>query len=79
MGELGLSGDSPKTYFSVQVHSSDDYLTLSEIWPDGNAPENPTAEDVMAEIRKSGSVSSFISDWNMELFVEVDGKDVKFR
>lgn len=75
---MGQSGVSPKTYFSVQVYSSDE-LSVSEIWPDGNAPENPTAEDVMAEIRKSGSISCFISGWNVELFVEVDGKDVKFR
>ena len=47
-------------------------VTLSEndIWPDGDAPENPTAEQVAALIRKEGGFPSVLVDWNLD-----DGSD----
>ena len=54
-------------------------LTVDEIWPDGDAPENPTAEDVMGEIRKCGSVSRCVIDWNLDCQgIEVNGRNVSF-
>ena len=43
-------------------------VTLSEndIWPDGDAPENPTAEQVAALIRKEGGFPKIIDEWNLD-------------
>lgn len=47
-------------------------LDLSEIWPDGDAPENPTSEDVVQAIEDSCSnVADLISDWNLDCEVDV--------
>lgn len=41
-------------------------LAPEEIWPDGNAPENPTAEDVVAQMRKHcGGVGRLLPEWNL--------------
>ena len=66
-------------FFHIEWGGSDD-LTAAEIWPDGDAPENPTVDDVIAEMRKSGSLSRLASDWNFDLQgVEVNGKDSGLR
>jgi hypothetical protein len=31
-------------------------LTVEQIWPDGDAPENPTVEDVRARVESWGAV-----------------------
>lgn len=55
-------------------------LSITEIWPDGNAPENPTREDVIAEMQKSGSASRLCSEWNLQIEgVEVNGQDSGLR
>lgn len=55
-------------------------LTIDEIWPDGNAPESPTRDDVIAEMQKAGSVYSLCRDWNLQIEgVEVDGRDSGLR
>jgi hypothetical protein len=50
-------------------------LDVDEIWPDGDAPENPTVADVMAQIQKSGSTPRSVArDWNLEIEeIEVSG------
>lgn len=53
------------------------YLTVEEIWPDGDAPEDPTVEDVIAVVKKS-SRFSFARDWGFEEHVSVDGKPVEW-
>ena len=40
-------------------------MTVDEIWPDGDAPENPTCEQVAARIAESGSPMRWLEDWNM--------------
>lgn len=56
-----------------------DTLAKRDIWPDGDAPENPTDEDVMAAMRKSGSLWMLAQEWNLDLQgVEVNGKNVDF-
>lgn len=59
-------------YFEVGDEAS---LTVDEIWPDGDAPENPTVEDVIAEVKKT-SRFRFASEWNFETHVSVNGKPV---
>jgi hypothetical protein len=55
-------------------------LTVDEIWPDKNAPENPTVEDVIAVMRREGSLSRLLSNWNLDIEgVEVNGKPVRFE
>lgn len=42
-------------------------LGIEEIWPDGDAPENPTAADVVEQMKNSsGSVSRVITEWALE-------------
>lgn len=41
-------------------------LEVDEIWPDGDAPENPTTADVIEKMRKSGFPSlRACNDWSM--------------
>lgn len=55
-------------------------LSVDEIWPDGNAPENPTRDDVIAVMQQSGSVARLCRDWSLEVEgLEVDGKDSGLR
>lgn len=42
-------------------------LKTDEIWPDGDAPESPTALDVLRCIQDStNSVSDLLQNWNLE-------------
>lgn len=55
-------------------------LTIGEIWPNGDAPEDPTVEDVIAEMGKWRSARTLSRDWNLEIEgVEVNGKDSGLR
>lgn len=67
------------------IHIEADYdLTVAEIWPDGDAPKNPTAEDV-AEVmgrtndglRNVTNKRRVLHDWclldDLEVWVEGDG------
>lgn len=49
-------------------------LSVAEIWPDGDAPANPTAADVAARMEESLSLWSVIHDWNLadDLLAEVE-------
>lgn len=41
-------------------------LTVEELWPDGDAPANPTAADVYGLIKSSGGFVRVLRDWNLE-------------
>lgn len=70
---------TPKRGFHLEW-GGEAYLTLDEIWPDGNAPENPTREDVIAVMQRSGSLGRLLQDWNLEVEgVDVDGRDSGMR
>lgn len=43
-------------------------LKLEHIWPDGDAPENPTADDVRAKLNAHGPVDQVINDWALDSF-----------
>lgn len=69
--------DKQKT-FTITVEGSYT-LTVDEIWPDGDAPENPTREDVAAAMKKScHSTYQLMRDWNLDdgMCVDVDGLPV---
>jgi len=41
-------------------------LTETEIWPDKDAPSNPTADDVEALIKKEGGWVKVIDTWGFD-------------
>lgn len=55
--------------FSI-IYTLEVTLNKDEIWPDGDAPANPTAEDVKDVILKCGGFPKIIEDWNLD-----DGSD----
>lgn len=42
-------------------------LTVDELWPDGDAPDNPTVSDVRALIDKCGGLKRTIDEWNLPI------------
>ena len=57
--------------FRVAIISSDT-LTIRQLWPDDNAPEKPTVDDVLQLIRDDGGPDRVLRDWNLSVRVEVD-------
>lgn len=59
----------PQTTFTFEF-SGAVTLSVDEIWPDGDAPENPTLQDVLKQINETGnfgsSVSILLNDWGLE-------------
>jgi hypothetical protein len=68
------------TGWNISISIDDAHVTAEEIWPDGDGPEDPTAEDVAAVMRAEGSKYRVLFDWNLldyeELEVSVDGVEV---
>jgi hypothetical protein len=63
----------PKT-LCVTV-TGDHVLTVDEVWPDGDAPENPTVEDVIAVMKSCARrADELVRDWDLGYDIEVDGK-----
>lgn len=62
--------------FTITVEG--DYeLTVNEIWPDGDAPENPTAEDVKEQLESQGPKYRVLDDWGISDYdVSVEGVKV---
>ncbi len=61
----------PERTFLIQVTGAV-RLTKSQLWPDGDGPENPTVEDVEELIEESGGISCVIRDWGLEESFEPD-------
>lgn len=41
-------------------------LSVDEVWPNGDAPENPTAQDVVNAMRESGGYpGAVMTDWGL--------------
>lgn len=38
-------------------------LDESDIWPDGDAPEVPTVDDVLALIERGGGINRVLGEW----------------
>lgn len=63
-----------KLTFSINIEGYWE-LTVAEMWPDGDAPENPTREDAIARIKDEISAIGFhrfMSDWNLEDDLRID-------
>lgn len=61
------------TTFQITI-SGECTLSAEDIWPDGNAPDNPTTEDVIRFMSANWGVTGLINDWNLPCSVEVDGE-----
>lgn len=49
-------------------------LSVDEIWPDGDAPEDPTVEDVLEVVRRVGAYD-LQREWGFDFHVAVDGRE----
>ena len=58
-------------------------LGVEDIWPDGDAPPDPTVEDVVARMQSTGcSAARLAAHWNLLDEIEVsagDGSRAVFR
>lgn len=55
-------------------------LSAKEVWPDGDAPKNPTARDVILKIKaKHVTIGQFLDAWKLspELEVFIDGEHLQ--
>jgi hypothetical protein len=56
-----------KLTFTIEINISESF-TVDDIWPDGDAPENPTADDVRALfLKKAHNVHQTCTDWGLEI------------
>lgn len=53
-----------KITVTLTLEQSDD-LDQHDVWPDGDMPESPNVEDVIAQMAQSGSVANVLRDWNL--------------
>jgi hypothetical protein len=65
-------------HFSFRI-DIEEVLSVDDIWPDGDAPENPTVEDVQDKFKgpyRGGTVRN-AQDWGLldDLHVEIDEVD----
>lgn len=53
-------------------------INVDEVWPDGDAPSDPTAEDVAKVMRQHGPKMRTLHDWMLDvgIVVKVDDVDV---
>lgn len=58
--------EPPKKSFSIDIEGSYT-LTVEQLWPDGDWPENPTEEDVLALIEKAGGANRIIAEWDLDV------------
>lgn len=54
------------TKFAIVIEVCEQ-LTEDELWPDGDAPDNPTVSDVRKLIDENGGPEAIIGDWNLPL------------
>lgn len=54
-------------------------LTSDQIWPDGDGPDEPTAIDVAALMRREGTICTLLQEWNLDdaLDVYVDEQPIR--
>lgn len=72
----------PKGSWTINVELGGDF-DAEEIWPDRDWPKEPTTADVIEVVRSSGSLSSFLMDWDLVhdfgAIVTVNGEWVDWR
>lgn len=55
-------------------------LPVTDIWPNGDGPEDPSVADVIKLMRKSGTLRNLCKEWHMDIEgVSVNGKDSGLR
>lgn len=54
-------------------------FSIEQLWPDGDAPENPTVKDVLELIEDCGGLGQIISDWNLERDMGLSVTEVKTK
>lgn len=52
-------------------------LTTDEVWPDGDAPDNPTADDVRRVFMEGHSILHTARDWGLDDDAVIDVYEVK--
>jgi len=52
-------------------------LDIDDIWPDGDAPENPTVKDVLNVIEVCGGPRDILRDWFLDDYLTLDVYEVK--
>lgn len=63
--------DKKRVVFNITIEASAD-LEIEDLWPDGDAPENPTVEDVEKLIESDGGPKRILRDWNLDSDLAVD-------
>ena len=65
------------TGFNIHIESNW-HLDVTDVWPDGDAPEHPTPEDVKNVMESQGTRFSVLRCWELlsDLAVDVDGVPV---
>jgi len=53
-----------KKAFEIEVRCIST-LEIDELWPDGDAPENPTTRDVEILIEQYGGILTVLRDWGL--------------
>lgn len=48
------------------TYEVDAVLTVEELWPDGDAPANPTEADVLALVEKCGGWRTILREWDLD-------------
>lgn len=57
--------------FTVKIEY-ETIMSIGEIWPDGDAPENPTAQDVIKAMQEDcPTVGGLLSEWYFPVTVRV--------
>jgi len=46
-------------------YEMDTVLDVDSMWPDGDAPMNPTVDDVLQLIKKHGGIYRVLDEWNL--------------
>lgn len=47
------------------LYTVNETLSADDLWPDGDMPENPTADDVRKLVRKAGGIVRVIDSWGL--------------
>ncbi len=66
----------PKKVFHFSL-SADVDLEIDQIWPDGDAPENPTVDDVLKVIAACGGAHEILRDWDLDQDLDLTISDEK--
>lgn len=50
-------------------------LDVRDVWPDGDAPDNPTPFDVLEAMRETGALLTVIREWNLHPDMVISSSD----